>query len=103
MILFNHVLIARRMDQDSTGSEDDANSIKDGIYFINDMSFYFQIGCYTVAAILAVYMVGLVHEKQMASLRGADDTKQFGKRPLVYSKEVRDKSASDSTSLSEFF
>jgi hypothetical protein len=48
-------------------------------------------------------MVGLVHEKQMASLRGADDTKQFGKRPLVYSKEVRDKSASDSTSLSEFF
>ena len=55
------------MDQDSTGSEDDANSIKDGIYFINDLSFYFPIGCYTLCALILTFMLGREHGRKPSS------------------------------------
>jgi hypothetical protein len=55
------------MDQDSTGTEDDANSIKDSLYLLDDLSFYFQVGCYTISAMLLMYMLGLVREKHNAS------------------------------------
>lgn len=52
-----------RMDQESTGTEDDANAIKNSLYLIDDISFYFQVGCYTVCAMLVMYMSGMLYEK----------------------------------------
>jgi len=95
------------MDQDSTGSEDDANSIKDGIYFIDDLCFYFPIACYTLAGMLAVYMLGLMHGRRMLVTSGSGNqaAKRIQHAPIVYedtSRHGRD-SMSDSTSESQFF
>ena len=85
------------MDQDSTGTEDDANAIKDSLYLLDDLSFYFQIGCYTLSAMLAVYLLGMVYEKNTSTknqhMKGHVQEQSKGGEVLYHGGSVSDSTA----------
>lgn len=86
------------MDQDSTGTEDDANAIKNSLYLIDDVSYYFQVGCYTVSALLMMFMLGMVNEKHSSQARqGKGEALQEGGGESLYHQSKYTGSVSDTT------